>query len=185
MSKPGALSIRTKLIGVFSLFVAALVGLGLFDLHGIRTIHGLMGEVQQNWMPGVRWATALKTGVGDARAAAFQHVLATDESGMNDAEKRYAAGLAAVAAARPRSSSGSRRPRSGPSTSSSARTGRHTATLSRRSSAIRATMRRTPQRSTTTRGRHPSRQRRFKPRTTSSRSRPAVPTPRTCGPTPP
>jgi methyl-accepting chemotaxis protein len=100
MAKPGALSIRTKLIGVLSLFVVALVGLGLFDLHSIRTIHGLMGEVQENWMPGVRWATALKTGVGDARAAAFQHVLATDERGMDDAEKRYAAGLAAVAAAR-------------------------------------------------------------------------------------
>ena len=70
MTKLGALSIRTRLIGVLSFFIVALVGLGLVDLHSIRTIHGLMGEVQQNWMPGVRWATALKTGVGDARAAA-------------------------------------------------------------------------------------------------------------------
>jgi methyl-accepting chemotaxis protein len=100
MTALGALSIRTKLIGVLSFFIAALVGLGLFDLHGIRTIHGLMGEVQQSWMPGVRWATALKTGVGDARAAAFQHILATDEPGMNLAEKRYAEAAAAVAAAR-------------------------------------------------------------------------------------
>src|SRR5215203_5121839 len=67
MRQFGALSIRSKLIGVLSLFIAGMVGLGLFDHHSIRTIHGLMGEVQQNWMPGVRWATALKTGVGDAR----------------------------------------------------------------------------------------------------------------------
>ena len=100
MTELGALSIRTKLIGVLSLFIAALVGLGLFDLHGIRTIHGLMGEVQQNWMPGVRWATALKTGVADARAAAFQHILASDEPGMDLAEKRFAESVAAVAAAR-------------------------------------------------------------------------------------
>jgi methyl-accepting chemotaxis protein len=100
MTKIGALSIRTKLIGVLSLFIIALVGLGLFDLHGIRTIHGLMGEVQQNWMPGVRWATALKTGVADARAAAFQHILASDEPGMDLAEKRFAEAVPAVAAAR-------------------------------------------------------------------------------------
>jgi methyl-accepting chemotaxis protein len=100
MTKLGALSIRTRLIGVLSFFIVALVGLGLVDLHSIRTIHGLMGEVQQNWMPGVRWATALKTGVGDARAAAFRHILAADETGMDEADKRYAAGLEAVAAAR-------------------------------------------------------------------------------------
>jgi hypothetical protein len=59
-----------------------------------------MGEVQQNWMPGVRWATALKTGVADARAAAFQHILASDEPGMDLAEKRFAEAVPAVAAAR-------------------------------------------------------------------------------------
>jgi methyl-accepting chemotaxis protein len=52
MSRFGSLSIRTKLIGVLSLLIAALVGLGLFDLSNVRAIHGLMGEVQDNWMPG-------------------------------------------------------------------------------------------------------------------------------------
>ena len=72
MRQFGALSIRSKLIGVPSLFIAGMVGLGLFDLHSVRTIHGLMGEVQQNWMPGVRWAKRrLDEGVaeeGEAKA---------------------------------------------------------------------------------------------------------------------
>ncbi|HEX8663159.1 MAG TPA: methyl-accepting chemotaxis protein [Beijerinckiaceae bacterium] len=100
MTRFKALSIRSKLIGVLSLFILGLVGLGLFDLAGVRAIHGLMGEVQQNWMPGVRWATALKTGVGDVRTAVFQHILAADETGMAAAEGRFAEGVAAVAAAR-------------------------------------------------------------------------------------
>jgi hypothetical protein len=40
MRQFGALSIRSKLIGVLSLFIAGMVGLGLFDLHSVRTIHG-------------------------------------------------------------------------------------------------------------------------------------------------
>ncbi|HKG85897.1 MAG TPA: methyl-accepting chemotaxis protein, partial [Beijerinckiaceae bacterium] len=88
-----------KLIGVLSLFIAGMVGLGLFDLHSVRTIHGLMGEVQQNWMPGVRWATALKTEAGEVRAAVFEHILAANESGMDAAEKKFAAALESVAAA--------------------------------------------------------------------------------------
>ena len=99
MRQFGALSIRSKLIGVLSLFIAGMVGLGLFDLHSVRTIHGLMGEVQQNWMPGVRWATALKTEAGEVRAAVFEHILASNETGMDAAEKKFAAALESVAAA--------------------------------------------------------------------------------------
>ncbi|HEX8168080.1 MAG TPA: methyl-accepting chemotaxis protein [Beijerinckiaceae bacterium] len=100
MKRFGALSIRSKLVGVLSLFILGLVGLGLFDLASIRAIHGLMGEVQQNWMPGVRWATALKTGVGDVRTAVFQHILASDEPGMATAETTFSEALEAVAAAK-------------------------------------------------------------------------------------
>ncbi len=99
MRQFGALSIRSKLIGVLSLFIGGMVGLGLFDLHSVRTIHGLMGEVQQNWMPGVRWATALKTEAGEVRAAVFEHILAANETGMDAAEKKFAAALESVAAA--------------------------------------------------------------------------------------
>ena len=99
MRQFGALSIRSKLIGVLSLFIAGMVGLGLFDLHSVRAIHGLMGEVQQNWMPGVRWATALKTEAGEVRAAVFEHILAANETGMDAAEKKFAAALDSVAAA--------------------------------------------------------------------------------------
>jgi methyl-accepting chemotaxis protein len=99
MRQFGALSIRSKLIGVLSLFIAGMVGLGLFDLYSVRTIHGLMGEVQQNWMPGVRWATALKTEAGEVRAAVFEHILAANETGMDAAEKKFAAALESVAAA--------------------------------------------------------------------------------------
>jgi methyl-accepting chemotaxis protein len=95
-----SLSISAKLVGAFSFFILALVGLGLFDLHSVRTIHGLMGEVQHNWMPGVRWAQGLKTAIGDVRTSAFQHIMASDEDAMSQVEKQHAAALQAVAAAR-------------------------------------------------------------------------------------
>jgi methyl-accepting chemotaxis protein len=95
-----SLSIRAKLVVVFALFVATIAGFGLFTLHSVRTIHGLMGDVQGDALPGVRWATALKTGAGDVRTAVFQHILATDEDGLDAAEKRYAAAIASVDAAR-------------------------------------------------------------------------------------
>jgi methyl-accepting chemotaxis protein len=100
MIRMQSLSIRAKLVAVVALFVVAITGLGLFTLHSVRTIHGLMSDVQGDALPGVRWATALKTGAGDARTAMFQHILATDEDGLAAAEKRYAAAIASVDAAR-------------------------------------------------------------------------------------
>ena len=82
MIRMQSLSIRAKLIGAFSVFAVAVTGLGLFNLHSVRTIHGLMSEVQGNALPGVRGATDLKTGAGDVRTAVFQHILATDENGL-------------------------------------------------------------------------------------------------------
>ncbi len=85
------LSIRAKLIGAFSLLVAFVVGLGLFGLNGLRTMHGLMAEVQDNWLPGVRWAGSLKAGFGDVRDAVLRHVLAANEPAMRQAEAQLEA----------------------------------------------------------------------------------------------
>jgi methyl-accepting chemotaxis protein len=100
MARRQSLSIRAKLITIFSVFVVAVIGFGLFSLQSVRTIVWLMDEVQGNALPGVHWAMALKTGAGDVRTAVFQHVLATDEDGMAAAEKRYAAALEGVEATR-------------------------------------------------------------------------------------
>jgi methyl-accepting chemotaxis protein len=93
-------SIRIKLVAIFAFFVVAITGFGLFTLQSVRTIHGLMSDVQGDALPGMRWATALKTGAGDVRTAVFQHILATDEDGLGAAEKRYAAAVESVDAAR-------------------------------------------------------------------------------------
>ncbi|HZY22699.1 MAG TPA: hypothetical protein VFE80_09875, partial [Beijerinckiaceae bacterium] len=76
---------KRKIAAILASDVAGYSRLGLFDLHSVRAIHGLMGEVQQNWMPGVRWATALKTEAGEVRAAVFEHILAANETGMDAA----------------------------------------------------------------------------------------------------
>jgi methyl-accepting chemotaxis protein len=100
MARPRSLSIRAKLIAAFSLFVVAVVGFGLFSLHSVRTVAGLMQEVQGNALPGVHWAMALKTGAGEVRTAVFQHILATDEDGMAAAEMRYGVAVQDVDASR-------------------------------------------------------------------------------------
>jgi methyl-accepting chemotaxis protein len=100
MARPRSLSIRAKLIAAFSLFVVAVVGFGLFSLHSVRTVAGLMQEVQGNALPGVHWAMALKTGAGEVRTAVFQHILSTDEEGMTAAEMRHAVAVQDVNASR-------------------------------------------------------------------------------------
>ncbi|MDQ4136683.1 MAG: MCP four helix bundle domain-containing protein, partial [Pseudomonadota bacterium] len=100
MARTRSLSIRGKLIAAFSLFVVAVIGFGLFSLHSVRAIAGLMHEVQGNALPGVHWAMALKTGAGDVRTAVFQHILATDEDGMTAAEMRYSVAVQDVDATR-------------------------------------------------------------------------------------
>src|SRR5215217_4357114 len=100
MARRRSLSIRAKLIATFSIFLVVVIGFGLFSLYSVRVIAGLMDEVQGNALPGVSWATALKSGAGDVRTAVFQHILATDEDGMAAAEKRYAAALDGVEAIR-------------------------------------------------------------------------------------
>jgi methyl-accepting chemotaxis protein len=100
MARTRTLSIRAKLIAAFSLFVVAVIGLGAFSLHSVRTIAGIMQEVQGDALPGVHWAMALKTGAGDVRTAVFQHILATDEDGMTAAEMRYSVAIQDVDATR-------------------------------------------------------------------------------------
>ena len=100
MARMRSLSIRAKLVAVFSLFVAAMIGFGLFNLHSVRTIAGLMEQVRGNALPGVQWAMALKSGAGDVRTAVFQHILATDEDAISASEKRYASAIENVEALR-------------------------------------------------------------------------------------
>jgi methyl-accepting chemotaxis protein len=100
MARTRSFSIRAKLIAAFSCFVVAVIGFGLVSLYSVRSIAGLMGEVQGNALPGVHWAMALKTGAGEVRTAVFQHILATDEDGMTAAEMRYSVALQHVEATR-------------------------------------------------------------------------------------
>lgn len=73
-------SIRTKLIGAFSLLVLLLVGLGFLGLRGLQQINTQTAEIADNWLVGVRAVGNLNNEVAEYRTALLRHVLASGDN---------------------------------------------------------------------------------------------------------
>ncbi|SCY78212.1 methyl-accepting chemotaxis protein [Microvirga guangxiensis] len=91
-----ALSIRAKLIGVFSLLVLLLVGLGVLGLRGMQQINLQTVDIADNWLNGVRSIGDLNGEVAVYRTAVLRHILAGEaeakriEAEMAEREKDIA-----------------------------------------------------------------------------------------------
>ncbi|KPL55396.1 hypothetical protein ABB55_26780 [Prosthecomicrobium hirschii] len=95
-----SISIRNRLIGTIAGFALCIGTIGLVNSLNVVKIEAGVLETQSNWLPGLRQVGELQRATTDTRAAIFQHILAADEDGMADAEARYRAALAKVAALR-------------------------------------------------------------------------------------
>ncbi|MCJ2131435.1 methyl-accepting chemotaxis protein [Methylobacterium sp. E-045] len=80
------IAIRIKLVAAFSLLTLLMFGLGLFGLHSTTSIHGLLLDVQTNWMPSVRAAGEINSWTSRYTTNVFRHVLNTDEAAMTSIE---------------------------------------------------------------------------------------------------
>jgi len=80
------LSIRSKLISAFSFLVILTLALGLVSLNGVRTLSASTHDIQDNWLPSVRWSGALSTLISDYRGSVLRHNLATDDAMMHGIE---------------------------------------------------------------------------------------------------
>jgi len=95
-----SISIRNRLIGTIAGFALCIGTIGLVNSLNVVKIEAGVLETQSNWLPGLRQVGELQRATTHTRAAIFQHILASDEDGMADAEARYRAALAKVAALR-------------------------------------------------------------------------------------
>ena len=100
MSRLPALSIRTKLIVAFSLLILFTLGLGGGSLWAVRTMQGLVTELNEEQLPSVRRAGTLATTTADYRSAVMRHVLNTTESAFNQIEMDLELGAEDIAKAR-------------------------------------------------------------------------------------
>ncbi|MFC1457790.1 methyl-accepting chemotaxis protein [Microvirga arabica] len=80
------LSIRTKLIGAFSFLVLLTLALGLVSINGVKTLSASTNEIQESWLPSVRWSGALNTLTSDYRGSLLRHNLAADDATMRGIE---------------------------------------------------------------------------------------------------
>jgi len=93
-------SIKAQLLGLVVGLLTGLAALGLFALIEIRTINVAAQEIQNNWLPSVRWTSALKSAATSYRGILPIHVLNTEDAAMASIERDLATQLDKVAEAR-------------------------------------------------------------------------------------
>src|SRR5579862_9606580 len=80
-------SIRSKLVAVVLILLAAMTTMGLMALKEIREINGRLGEVQNNWLQSILALGELQTTILRYQTAVRDHLLADDPSVEAQIEK--------------------------------------------------------------------------------------------------
>lgn len=84
------LSIRTKLIGSFSMLSVVVLGLGTVSLSGLSRVDGHLQAIEQNWLPSVRTAGEIDALTGRYNTSLLKHVLTTDSKSLTTVENDVA-----------------------------------------------------------------------------------------------
>jgi methyl-accepting chemotaxis protein len=82
----GNLSIRSKLIGSFSILTAVVLGLGLLSLGGLSRINGHLQTIERNWLPSVRTVGEIDALTGRYNTSLLRHVLTIDAKSLSAVE---------------------------------------------------------------------------------------------------
>nr|WP_204262645.1 MCP four helix bundle domain-containing protein [Methylobacterium sp. BTF04] len=76
------LSIRTKLIGAFTLLALIITALGGVSVMGLATVNRSVVDLGQNWLPSVRTAEGLNTWTSRHGLNIYRHIASQDEAEM-------------------------------------------------------------------------------------------------------
>lgn len=76
-----SLSIRSKLIAAFAVLLLFLGGLSVIGVQSASTLHGLLLDVETNWLPSVRAASQIDALTGRYTTSLLRHIL-TEEPQM-------------------------------------------------------------------------------------------------------
>jgi methyl-accepting chemotaxis protein len=92
------LSIRSSLIGLFSLMMVIIAGQGLLAISKIATVNDSAVSLGTNWLPSINAVRALNTAVARYRISEAKHIMSTEAAAMAEFEKELddrAVGIAA------------------------------------------------------------------------------------------
>ena len=81
------LSIRAKLITAFAVLLLLMAGLGAMALERVSTLRETSAEIAENWLPGVRWVSLMRSVAGDHRIGLLRHILNSDDGTMTAIER--------------------------------------------------------------------------------------------------
>ncbi|MET0518095.1 MAG: methyl-accepting chemotaxis protein [Burkholderiaceae bacterium] len=89
------MSIANKLRGAFAIMLALLAALALFSFSRLQVVQQESKEISGDWLPSVRYASAMDTDIAELRISVLQFVAAVEPAQFEIAEKNMAAALAA------------------------------------------------------------------------------------------
>ena len=87
------MSIAAKLAAAFALMLALLALLALFAFSRLQVVQGASRDLSGNWMPSVRYATAMDADIADFRIGLLQAMMATTPEQVATADKNRAEAL--------------------------------------------------------------------------------------------
>ncbi|OON64364.1 methyl-accepting chemotaxis protein [Massilia sp. KIM] len=90
------LKVGAKLLTAFGIVLALTLFVGALAIVQLGRVNQTSTDMEVNWMPSVRHASALNTATSDFRAAELQHILSTSEQEMAAYEQNIAAITALV-----------------------------------------------------------------------------------------
>lgn len=96
------LKIAPKLLLAFGLVLALTAFLGVFAMMRMDRMSVISEEIQEEWLPKVRLASAMNAAAANSRIQEFKHVLAGSTEEMDDIEEKLATYDSALAVARER-----------------------------------------------------------------------------------
>uniref|UniRef100_B8DL46 Methyl-accepting chemotaxis sensory transducer n=1 Tax=Nitratidesulfovibrio vulgaris (strain DSM 19637 / Miyazaki F) TaxID=883 RepID=B8DL46_NITV9 len=81
------MTLKGKLISSFAVLIFLLAGVGGYSSVQLSEIFGDVIELTQNWMPSIKIVGDIRVNLNEVRRQQLQHVIAQDESAMEDIER--------------------------------------------------------------------------------------------------
>ncbi len=82
-----SMKLKTKLASGFLSILLLMIGLGTLAINRLVVVNDQAKEMSENWLPSVRYTSALNTNTSDFRIAEYGHILSQTEQAMSKHEK--------------------------------------------------------------------------------------------------
>lgn len=81
------LTIKNKLISVFTFLLIVLLGTGIYSINTLKDVNDMSSLIVTSSIPGIQYSSTVNTMTSDYRVLEFDHIIATSNEKMNEVEK--------------------------------------------------------------------------------------------------